>query len=258
MEKADDPREAGADEAVLAAARILALLDASHHSLAALSLAVELAEREGVELVAVYVEDQDLLHSVAFPFAREIGASSGLSRRLTAAQLEARLARQAQRVARALEIAVAGRRLRHSLRISRGRVTSEALSIAGPGDLMLLGKTGLTGGRGGALGSTSRRLILSAPCPVVIWDDQGTPTAPGPLRVLADPPQGATGRIPAPLVALFEAITPIPRSDAATLARRLAVCRTGALLLHRGELEALLAEDPDWLARLPIPLVVVP
>ncbi|RTR06379.1 universal stress protein [Halomonas nitroreducens] len=258
MTKADDPREAGADEAMLAAARVLALLDASQHSLAALSLAVELAEREGVELVALYVEDQDLLHSVAFPFAREIGAVSGLARRLTTPQLEASLARQAQRVARALEGAVAGRELRHSLRISRGRVISEALSIAGPGDVMLLGRSGVTSGWGGALGSTSRGLILSAPCPVVIWDDQGIPVAPGPLRVLADPRQGEAGLIPGPLAALFDTLEPIPRSDAATLARRLAVCRNGALLLHRGELETLLGEDPDWLLRLTIPLVVVP
>lgn len=258
MTRGDESGEPGAEAATLAAARVLALLDASRHSLAALAVAVELAEREGAELVALYVEDQDLLHSAAFPFAREIGAHSGLARRLTAAQLEASLAYQAQRVARALEGAVAGRRIRHSLRISRGRVMNEALSIAGPGDVMLLGKSGLTGRGGDALGSTSRGLILSAPCPVVIWNDRGGPTAAGPLRMLADSREVDTGNIPLPLATLFDAAAPIPRCDAATLARRLAVCRNGALLLHRAELEALLAEEPDWLLRVPIPLVVVP
>lgn len=242
----------------LDAARVLALLDASRHSLAALTAAVRLAERQGIELVALYVEDQDLLHSVAFPFASEVGAQSGLVRRLTAPELEASLARQAERVGRALELAVAGRRLRHTLRISRGRVLSEALALAGPGDVILLGKAGLAGRFGARLGTTSLGLILAAPCPVVVWDEAGPPAVAGPLRVLVDPAAGDVPAIPSPLSALFEVVEPIPRGEAAALIQRLAVCRGGALLLHRSDLQSLLAEDPDWLDRLPIPLVVVP
>ncbi|XKE43865.1 universal stress protein [Halomonas organivorans] len=258
MGESDGRQGEGGEDLVLAVARVLTLLDASRHSLAALSVAVRLAERQGSELVALYVEDQDLLHSAAFPFSSEIGAQSGLVRRLTAPSLEASLARQAERVAQSLELAVAGRRLQHSLHISRGRVVAEALSLATPGDIMLLGKAGLTGHFGGRLGTTSLGLILSAPCPVVVWDDEGTPAAPGPLRVLVDPASGDAPAVPTPLSALFDGTEPIPRSDAASLTRRLAVCRGGALLLHRDELRGLLAEDPDWLSRLALPVVVVP
>lgn len=251
--------EPGPEEGVaLAVARVLALLDASRHSLAALTAAVRLAERQDAELVALYVEDQDLLHSAAFPFACEVGAQSGLVRRLTAPSLEATLARQAERVGRDLELAVAGRRLRHSLHVSRGRVVKEALAFATPGDIMLLGKAGLAGRFGARLGATGLGLLLAAPCPVVVWDEAGTPAQPGPLRLLVDPAAGERPPVPTPLSALFDGIEPLPRSDATALARRLSVCRGGALLLHRDELRSLLAEDPDWLSRLSLPVVVVP
>ncbi|MBB3232204.1 universal stress protein [Halomonas stenophila] len=258
MAENDRHQDGTEGDIAVAVARVLALLDASRHSLAALSAAVRLAEREGVELVAVYVEDQDLLHSVAFPFAREVGGHSGQVRRLTAPQLEASLARQAERVSQALELAVAGRRLRHSLQISRGRVIPEALSIATPGDIMLLGKAGLAGRFGARLGTTSLGLILSAPCPVVVWDEGRAPAMPGPLRVLVDPASGDAPSVPTPLSTLFDGTEAIPRRDAAALTRRLAVCRGGALLLHRDALRGLLAEDPDWLSRLAMPVVVVP
>ena len=58
----------------LEAARVLALLDASRHSLAALTAAVNLASLRHAELVALYVEDMDLLRCAAFPFSCEIGA----------------------------------------------------------------------------------------------------------------------------------------------------------------------------------------
>src|SRR5690554_3194211 len=93
----------------LTTARVLVLLDASRHSLAALAAAVELACRQRAELVALYVEDTDLLHCGAFPFACEIGAQSGLSRPLTSTSLEANIDQQRQRVQQTLRAAVAGR-----------------------------------------------------------------------------------------------------------------------------------------------------
>lgn len=240
------------------AARVLALLDASRYSLAALGAAVRLAERQEVELVALYIEDQDLLHSAAFPFAREVGAQTGLVRRLTAPSLEASLARQVARVGHDLELAVAGRRLRHSLHVSRGRVLAEALAFAAPGDIMLIGKAGPAGPLGGRPGATGLGLMLGAPCPVVVWDEGRGAAQPGPLRVLASPGSGALPAVPAPFSALFDGIEPLRRGTAADLVRRLSVCRGGALMLDRDQLRELLDEDPAWLARLARPVVVVP
>ncbi|MBB3330962.1 nucleotide-binding universal stress UspA family protein [Halomonas campaniensis] len=241
--------------------RVLALLDASRQSLAALSAAVALADDVRAELVALFVEDLDLIHCAAFPFSREVGASTGLSRPLSRADLEASLARQVQRVTQAVEAAVAGRELRHRLQVSRGQVVSEALAQAGPGDVLVLGKAGLSARWGARLGSTSHRLILEAPCTVIIWDERHPPS-PGPLRYF----RGQAPRLPwgesleevahdAPLFRGREELAPM---GAEQLERFLARSRSGALLVSRERLSRLIDQEPDVLARIPIPVIVVP
>ncbi|MBA2778955.1 universal stress protein [Billgrantia kenyensis] len=250
------------EQQALEAARVLALLDASRHSLAALAAAVDLASQRHAELVALYVEDLDLLKCAAFPFSCEIGAQSGLSRPLTHDSLEASIARQLQRVNQALTGAVAGRSLRHRLEVSRGQVAATALAMAEPGDVLVLGKTGLSERWGSRLGSTSRRLILEAPCTVLLWDERH-PYRRGPLRWLETPPEGATPLATGTpviadwLAALFDGIAPLPVQHAGELERMLARADAGGLLLQRGELDVLLKEDPELLARVPLPILVV-
>ncbi|MGM0692248.1 MAG: universal stress protein [Pseudomonadota bacterium] len=247
-----------AREAGVPVVRVLALLDASRHSLSALAAAVDLAATRHAELVALYVEDQELLGSAAFPFAREIGAVSGQVRRLSRSDLEAGMARQARRVTEALDAAVAGRALRHQLQVRRGRVVSEALSLAGPGDLLVLGKAGLSGHWGVRLGATSRALILEAPCTVIIWDER-LALARGPLRILEEPEaSGEFGPIPEALTRLFDGSETLQARDARQLEHQLARADHGALLLHRPQLARLAGQDADLLARLPIPVIVVP
>ncbi|WP_162300063.1 universal stress protein [Kineobactrum sediminis] len=235
------------------ARRVLALLDASRHSLAALRAAVELATLRQEELVALFVEDMDLLHSAGFPFALEVGGHSGLTRPLSPEQVESSLGRQRERVTHALAEAVKGRQIHHSLRVSRGRIVTEALSLAAPGDLVVLGKASSAGHYGGVrLGSTCRALILQAPCMVLIWDER-RPLNHGPLRVLSDHvPEGLLG------LPLCDRVEQLPAQNAASLERTLADARSGALLLHRAELDRLCGQDPDLLARIPVPIIVVP
>lgn len=237
--------------------RVLALLDASRHSLAALAAAVDLASRRHAELVALYVEDSDLLSCAAFPFSCEIGAQSGLARPLSATSLEATIARQLKRIHQALESAVAGREVRHRLEVSRGQVASEALAKAGPGDVLIMGKAGMSERFGPRLGSTSRRLLLDAPCTVLVWDERHAFRR-GPLR-LVDHGQAPleAGTVPDWLAALFDGVMPLPDHYAGELERSLAHSDAGGLLLHRRELARLLDEDPELLARLPLPIVVI-
>ncbi|GEK71882.1 MULTISPECIES: hypothetical protein [Halomonas] len=233
-------------------ARVLALHDAAGPAQAALAAAVRLAERQGRELVVLVVEDQDLLHSAAFPFAREVGGHSGRVRRLSVAALEAGLARQGERVRQALARAVAGRQLPHSLQVRRGRVLEETLALAVPGDLLLLNRAGETGASTAWLGASGLALMLSAPCPVLVWHE----AAAGPLLVASV--AGESPCVPDPLRALFGEAMPLRFEGAAALSRRLATCRGGALLMRRETLRALLAEDADWLSRPTIPVIVLP
>jgi hypothetical protein len=130
---------------------------------------------------------------------------------------------------------------------------SAALALAGPDDLLVLGKAGLSAHCGGVrLGSTCRALILQAPCTVLIHDERHPPQT-GPLRVLSEP-------VPEQLLALplCDRIERLYLNDARSLERKLATARSGALLLRRAELQQLAGEDPDLLARIPVPVIVLP
>ncbi|MGR4068020.1 universal stress protein [Billgrantia sp. C5P2] len=258
----DAPQGNGSQTPLLDVARVLALLDASRHSLAALAAAVDLASQRHVELVALYVEDLDLLRCAAFPFSCEIGAQSGLTRPLTPDSLENSIAHQLQRVQQALAEAVAGRDLRHRLEVSRGQIAVEALTKAGPGDVLVLGKAGTSERWEKRLGSTSRRLILEAPCSVLLWDETH-PFRRGPLHWLATREddrvqEEAPPTIPGWLASLFDGAAPLPVSHAGALERALANAHAGGLLLRRSELASLLEEDGEVIGRVPLPILVIP
>lgn len=229
--------------------RVLALLDASPQSIAALGAAVELASRGRIELLALYVEDQDLLSCAGFPFSREVGGRSGLARPLSPMEVQASLRHQQRRASEALHRAVAGRDIAHSLQVSRGRVISETLSLAGPGDVLVLGKAGLSGQWGVRLGSTSRALLLQAPCTVIIWDHR-QPLVRGPMRLY-----GEAQPIPR-LAPLFDGVQHLSRMSAPVLEHQLVRARGGALLLRREDLQRLMEEDPELLGRVSVPVVV--
>ena len=57
--------------------QVLVLIDASPTSRAALTSAARLARQQHGELIALFVEDQDLHASAGHPFTREISALSG-------------------------------------------------------------------------------------------------------------------------------------------------------------------------------------
>ena len=235
------------------ARRVLAMLDASRHSLAALQAAVELAHAHQAELVALYVEDENLLRSADFPFAREVGARTGLARPLTASAMEATLARQLRQVSRALESAATGRSIRYSLQVSRGSVVAATLAQVGPADMLVLGKAGLSAYCGGVrLGSTCRALLLQAPCMVLVYDEKA-PLRPGPLRVLSQPVPPELLQLP-----LCNAVEPLQARSAQELERQLQRAGSGALLLHRAEFIALADEDAQLLAKIPVPVIVLP
>ena len=145
--------------------RILVALDASPQSLAALKVAAELAAKYGAELVAVFVEDINLVRLAGFPFAQEIGYFSAISRHLDSQQIDLELRAHARWVERTTATLAKRTNLRWSFRTMRGAISGELLSAALESDLIILGKIGWSGQR--QLGSTARSLVVHAPLPAL-------------------------------------------------------------------------------------------
>lgn len=148
--------------------RVVVALDASPHSLAALQAAVDLAAAHRLELLAVFVEDLRLLQATALPFAREVGAFSGVARPLDAAQTERRLHDLALRVEALVATAAARAGVAWSFRVRRGDVVAEILASAGESDVLSLGAAGWSPMRTRALGETAGRLVHLARGPMLL------------------------------------------------------------------------------------------
>ena len=124
------------------ARRIVVALDGAAPGTAALEAAAALAARLRAELVIVFVEDVDLLHLAALPFAREIGFPSAASRELDVAAME-RLLRLRAEEARSLVAALAERTpLTWSFEVTRGPLTEALLAAAAEAELVVAALAG--------------------------------------------------------------------------------------------------------------------
>ena len=156
------------------AGRVLVLLDGSRMSYAALEAAAEIAARTGSDVLGVFVEELNLLRSAGYGFAREVGSASGISRPVDPTGLEQRMQRLANQARRALANAVASYGGRQTLSVARGHVIDEVLALAGPRDLLVLGRVGWSSAPGARLGSTAKGLVYRSPGRVLLWSESRT------------------------------------------------------------------------------------
>ncbi|MGM0769565.1 MAG: universal stress protein [Pseudomonadota bacterium] len=152
--------------------RVLVLLDGSRMSYAALEAAAEIAANTGADVLGVFVEELNLLRSAGYGFAREVGSVSGVSRPFDPLRLEQRMQSLAHQAHRALAGAVAHYGGRQSMSIARGSVIDEVLALAGPQDLLILGRVGWSSAPGARLGSTARGLLRRSPGRLLLWCEQ--------------------------------------------------------------------------------------
>jgi nucleotide-binding universal stress UspA family protein len=148
--------------------RILVALDASHHSLAALEAAAELAASLEAELQGLFVEDVNLLRVAGSPVAREVLYPFVTVTRLDRARMERELRAQAAQSRRALATACERRQVKWSFRVVRGEVAPEVLEAALEADLLSLGKASRPLTRRVRLGSTAQAAAARAPRSVLL------------------------------------------------------------------------------------------
>jgi nucleotide-binding universal stress UspA family protein len=117
--------------------RVIVPLDAASESAAAIDTAARLAARAKAPLHGVFVEDEDLLHLAALPFAREISLGAATAR-MTTAQVELSLKAAAERARRELEAAAARHGVDFTFEVVRGAATM-ALASASESDFVVAG-----------------------------------------------------------------------------------------------------------------------
>lgn len=148
--------------------RILVALDASHHSLAALEAAAELAASLEAELQGLFVEDINLLRAAGSPVAREVRYPYVAGERLDQARMERQLRAQATQAKRALATTCERRRIKWSFRVVRGEVTAQVLEAAMEADLLSLGKASRPLVQRIRLGSTAQAAAARSPRSVLL------------------------------------------------------------------------------------------
>jgi hypothetical protein len=112
------------------ARRIVAGLDPRVPRDAMLREFAALASELEAELIGLFVEDVDLLHWAALPFAREVGYPSAVPRDLSVKRMERFFEAQAQEMRRACEAALKSSTVSWSFRVVRGSHAEQLLGAA--------------------------------------------------------------------------------------------------------------------------------
>jgi nucleotide-binding universal stress UspA family protein len=148
--------------------RILVGLDASHHSLAALRAAAELARILGAELHGLFVEDVNLLRAAELPVARELQFPFATRTRLSPRRMQRQLRAQARQARQALASACRREQIEWSFQVVRGDVSARVLKEAAKADLLCVGRASRPLMHQPGIGSTARAVAIGAPQSVLL------------------------------------------------------------------------------------------
>jgi nucleotide-binding universal stress UspA family protein len=148
--------------------RIVAAIDASPHSNAALEAAAALAAAHNAELVGVFVEDTNLLRLAGLPFVREVIYPMAAGRPVDLLLMQGRLGQLAETARQALAECGSRHRVQWSFLNRRGSLFHEIIAAAEGADLLVIGKASHDRTRRVRLGSVATRLLSKAPLPVLV------------------------------------------------------------------------------------------
>lgn len=140
---------------------ILVALDDSTESRIALEAAARIARRLQAQLMGVFIEDVGLLDLAEHPNVRYLNLTTRAEVRPGRGAMERGIRAQAAAARRALTLAAESRQVEWSFRVARGRVDVELLAASPEADLVVMGKTSLSGVGAGRLGRTARALAAS-------------------------------------------------------------------------------------------------
>jgi hypothetical protein len=164
--------------------RVIVALNAARRSHAVLEPATRLAGRLGADLVALFVEDEDLLRLASLPFAQLVGPTAKpLSVDRPAME---RALRQAQAEARgALETAARRHGVKQVFHVARSPIHEALAAVAGTGDLVVLER--------GELGRAIAAAVACAETSVLCWS--ATARAAAPVAIVFEAGEAGAARL---------------------------------------------------------------
>lgn len=155
-------------------------------------------------MIALVVENPELLATAGLPFAREIGLASGVARPLSAAGLESRMSDRAARLHRRVEQLAQRNAIEAELQVGRGRQAETALAQTRAGDLLVLCRTHWAQRPGDAL----EGVMAEAVCTVMLVGPRDRGAVHGPM-VLLDGSEGALRALRRALVLVRDESRPL-------------------------------------------------
>ena len=149
--------------------RVLVALDASRQSRWTLQIAAGLAARRNAELLALFIEDMNLVHLSGFPFAMEVDRMSAIERQFDAPVMSRSLRTQLNMVRRLLDQIRRDTTLNVSVRTLRGHYLSEAIAAATEMDILFLGRERDTAPGGNVPFGLKRYPATEPPASKPVW-----------------------------------------------------------------------------------------
>lgn len=119
--------------AEIRARRIVFALDVQLRRVEALETLAALAEQMQAELVGLFIEDIDLLHLAALPFAREVGYPSAARRDIDLTRMQRSLHAFANDLRRTCEAVMKDTPVTWSFRVARGSPAEQLIRAATEG-----------------------------------------------------------------------------------------------------------------------------
>ncbi len=155
-------------EETLTFRRVLVVLDSATSSESTLQTAASVAAAAACELTGLFIEDQDLIHLAALPFARETQLNKAMTQTLKPERLQQDLRAQASLARTAIAKHAAEHRLSWSFQVVHGRTEEQILVAASSGDIIAMARRVGPLAQFGRASLQARSIAAKAPGPLII------------------------------------------------------------------------------------------
>lgn len=213
--------------------KVLFLLECGSKDAQGLRAVTALVDGQSAEVAGLFIEDEDLMNAARFPGSTEISLHSREVTQLDATRMQQALVQQAFEIQQLFEQSARRLKLRHSFRVTRGRLMEKLLESAAAQDLLVVGRPLLAPGFRARTGVHFAQLLPvqqdvlfinepwdSGSTIIVLLHDRGAPAdnVIGKARAIADAENlqliiAYTGKVDAQLLSQADQLLPLHGVD---------------------------------------------